>query len=83
MNLQEVVLHQVARIARSGRDFFVGVYPGVVDAEVRRTFAYVAEVKSRLLADLAPWVKPSPDSYSPGSEDPAANISPAAIVAKT
>ena len=80
MNRKEDVLHQVARIARSGRDFFVGVYPGVVDAEVRTTFAYIAEVKSRLLADLAPWLTSGMESSSPALDD---HISPAAIVAKT
>ena len=83
MNRHEDVLHQVARIARSGRDFFVEVYPGVVDAEVRTTFAYIAEVKNRLLDDLAPWLASSADAPSPGSEDPSDHISPAAIVAKT
>ena len=80
MNRHEDVLHQVARIARSGRDFFVEAYPGVVDAEVRTTFAYIAEVKSRLLADLAPWLTLGIDSSDPVSDD---HISPAAIVAKT
>ena len=80
MNRQEDVLHQVARIARSGRDFFVEVYPGVVDAEVRTTFAYIAEVKSRLLTDLVPWLTSGMDSSNPVSDD---HISPAAIVAKT
>ena len=79
MNRQEDVLHQVVRIADSGREFFVGVYAGVVDAEVRTTFAYIAEVKTRLLADLAPWLTPAVGSW----QDPADHISPAAIVAKT
>ena len=83
MNRQEDVLHQVARITRSGRDFFVGIYPGVVDAEVRATFSYIAEVKNRLLADLAPWLTPPLDSTNPAAEDPADHISPATIVAKT
>ena len=82
MNRHEDVLHQVARIARSGRAFFVGVYPGVADAEVRTTFAYIAEVKNRLLADLAPWLAPNLDSPVAGSEDRADRISPAALLAK-
>lgn len=80
MNRQEDVLHQVARIARSGRDFFVEVCPGVVDAEVRTTFVYIAEVKDRLLTDLMPWLTPPLESSPPG--DSADHISPAATVAK-
>jgi hypothetical protein len=80
MHRHEDVLHQVARIARSGRDFFVEVYPGVVDAEVRTTFAYIAEVKNRLLADVTPWLTAGADSMG---EDTGDHISPAAIVAKT
>jgi hypothetical protein len=80
MDRKEDVLHQVARIAHSGRDFFVEAYPGVVDAEVRTTFAYIAEVKSRLLADLEPWLTSAMESSSPALDD---HISPAAIVAKT
>ena len=84
MNRQEDVLHQVVRIAQSGRDFFVEAYPGVVDAEVRTTFAYIAEVKSRLLADLTPWLAANSNSSQPElSADSADHISPAAIVAKT
>jgi hypothetical protein len=82
MNRQEDVLHQVARIARSGRDFFVEVYTGVVDAEVRTTFAYLAEVKSRLLADLEPWLTNS-SADDVAKADVGDHISPAAIVAKT
>jgi hypothetical protein len=80
MDRKEDVLQQVARIARSGRDFFAGAHPGVVDAEVRTTFAYIAEVKSRLLTDLAPWLTSAMESSSPALDD---HISPAAIVAKT
>ena len=80
MNRHEDVLQQVARIARSGRDFFVAMYPNVVDAEVRMTFAYIAEVKNRLLTDLTPWLTAGVDL---AKEDPADHISPAAIMAKT
>jgi hypothetical protein len=83
MNRQEDVLHQVARIARSGRDFFVEAYPGVIDPEVRTTFAYIAEVKNRLLTDLTPWLTPPLESPGSPAQDSADHISPAAIVAKT
>jgi hypothetical protein len=83
MNRQEDVLHQVARIASSGRDFFVEAYPGVIDAEVRTTFAYIAEVKNRLLADLNPWLATATDLSRPEPEGSGNHISPAAIVAKT
>jgi len=82
MNRQEDVLHQVARIARSGRDFFLEVYSGIVDAEVRTTFAHIAEVKNRLLTDLMPWLTPPLESSNPPAGDSADHISPAAIVAK-
>jgi len=75
MDRREDVLQQIARIARSSRDFFVAVYPGVNDAEIRTAFAYIGEVKTQLLADLAPWVPQT----EPDQADP---ISPAAIVAK-
>jgi len=82
MNRQEDVLHQVARIARSGRDFFVEVYPGVIDPEVRTTFSYIAEVKERLLTDLLPWLTPPLEASIPPPGDSADHISPAATVAK-
>ena len=83
MNRQEDVLHQVAQIARSGRDLFVEVYPGVVDADVRTTFAYIAEVKNRLLTDLVPWLMPPLEAVKPAPGDCGDHISPAAIVAET
>jgi hypothetical protein len=85
MHRHEDVLHQVAHMARSGRDFFSAVSTNIADAEVRTTFAYIAEVKSRLLTDLTPWLKADADStrLDPATEDSAEHISPAAIVAKT
>jgi hypothetical protein len=77
MNSHEDLLQQIARIARSSRDFFVDVYPGVTDAEVRTAFAYISEVKSRLLEDLAPWMPPAAATI-----EAIDHISPAAIVEK-
>ena len=77
MNRHEDILQQIDRIARSSHDFFVDVYPGVTDAEVRTAFAYIAEVKSRLLQDLAPWMLPTPQRG-----DATDHISPATVVEK-
>jgi len=74
MNSNEQVLQNMARIAQSGRDFFTDIYPRVLSSEVRTAFAYVADVKSRLLRDLAPWVP-----HIERSED---RTSPAATVEK-
>ncbi len=82
MHRQEDILHQVACIARSGRDFFVQVHPGIVDPEVRTTFAYIAEVKDRLLTDLLPWLTPALEPSSTPAQDSDDRISPAVIVAK-
>lgn len=60
-NMDEL-LQDITRIARAGNDFFVATYPAVVDAEVRTAFAYVSDVKSRLIADLQPWVLGMPAS---------------------
>jgi uncharacterized protein (TIGR02284 family) len=54
-NIDEL-LEEIARIARAGRGFFVATYPAVVDAEIRTAFAYVSDVKARLLSDLQAWV---------------------------
>jgi hypothetical protein len=77
MNRQEDLLQQITRIARSSHGFFVDVYPGVTDAEVRTAFAYISEVKGRLLQDLAPWMPPAATST-----DPTDHISPATVVEK-
>ncbi len=77
MNRHEDLLQQIARMARSSHDFYVDVYPGVTDAEIRTAFAYISEVKSRLLADLTPWMPPKA-----ALSDPADHISPATVVEK-
>ncbi len=53
------------------------MYPGVTDAEVRTAFAYISEVKNRLVEDLAPWM-PARATLS----DPTDHISPATVVEK-
>lgn len=52
-------LRQIARIAHSGHDFFVSVYPRIDDPQVRMAFAYLIDVKAQLIADLAAWLPPS------------------------
>ena len=74
MNSNEQVLQNLARIAQSGRDFFTEVYSRVHSSEVRTAFAYVADVKTRLLRDLTPWV--------PRIERGDDRTSPAAVVEK-
>jgi len=75
MNTNEQVLQNMARIARSGREFFAEVYPRVLSPEVRQAFAYITDVKSRLLRDLQPWV---PEIHASGDD----RTSPAAMVEK-
>ncbi|MDR3386084.1 MAG: hypothetical protein P4L92_03455 [Rudaea sp.] len=77
MNRHEDLLQQIARIARASHDFFVDVYPGVTDAEVRTAFAYISEIKSRLVADLEPWLAPTAANGGMGD-----HISPASVVEK-
>jgi len=72
MNRQEDVLNQILRIVRSGNDFYVDVYPRIVEAEERTAFAYISDVKQRFLADLRALVTREIDA---GSE----HISPAAL----
>ena len=75
MNSNEQVLQNMARIAQSGREFFASVYPRVVSPEVRQAFAYIADVKTRLLRDLQPWVPHV-------EKQPDDRTSPAALVEK-
>ena len=49
-------LQEITCIARAGREFFAAAYPVLADAEIRTAFAYVGDVKHRLIADLHPWV---------------------------
>lgn len=83
MKSHEDVLQQIVRIAQSGRDFFVQMYPRVTDPEERMAFTYISEVKNQLLVDLAPWV-PKVESKSAASAalPLAERTSPAAIVEK-
>ncbi|MGA9335699.1 MAG: hypothetical protein WBV39_15570 [Rudaea sp.] len=59
MNRQEDILQQIVRIVQSGHDFFVDVYAGLTDAEIRSAFSYVIDVKSQFLIDLSPWASAS------------------------
>ena len=49
-------LEEVVRIVRSGHEFFVNAYAGLSDAQLRTGFAYIIDVKSQCLVDIAPWV---------------------------
>ena len=80
MNRHEDLLQQIARIARSSRDFFVDAYPLVTDPDVRTAFSYISEVKRQLLLDLAPWLPQAEQDIA--DQDRADHISPAAIVEK-
>lgn len=56
MNREEDLLQQIVRIASIGRDFFIEMKPRVADSEVHAAFEYVADVKSRFVLDMTPWV---------------------------
>jgi len=73
MNSQDQVLQNMARIAKSGHDFFADVYPRVLSPEVRQAFAYICDVKARLLRDLQPWV-PSIVAADGDRTSPAAQV---------
>lgn len=55
MDREEDLLQQIVRIASISRDFFVEMKPRIADSEVRAAFEYIADVKSRVVADLIPW----------------------------
>ncbi|HET7065281.1 MAG TPA: hypothetical protein VFI49_13500 [Rudaea sp.] len=58
----EQTLQDIVRVAQSGRDFFVDIGSRAVEREVRETFAYVADVKKRLIESLAAWTPAPPPS---------------------
>jgi len=58
MPTNEQQLQDIVHLAQSGRDFFASVGPGAAETEVRAAFAYVADVKSRLVHALATWASP-------------------------
>ena len=78
MDHQEHTLQQIVRMARSGRDFFVSVYPRLDNAhgELRFVFSYIGYVNCSFIAGLAPWTHDFVD-------DPNDKISPAAALSKT
>ena len=78
MNHVEDLLLQIARIARSGRDFFVAAEPRINDAEIRMAFEYIGQVKGRLAADLAPFVARTQTAQP----TPAPSVSAAANIEK-
>lgn len=76
MNREQELLQQVLRIATAGRKFFTTVTPTIVDVEVRSAFDYIAEVKTRLIGDITPWVR------EPATDAPQ-HVSAAVSVEKT
>ena len=56
----EQALQDIVRVAQSGRDLFVDLGSRAGEGEVREAFAYVADVKKRLLESLATWTPPAP-----------------------
>jgi len=55
MDREEDLLQQIVRIAIIGRDFFIETKSRIADNEVRAAFEYIADVESRVVADLTPW----------------------------
>jgi uncharacterized protein (TIGR02284 family) len=55
----EQALQDIVRVAQSGRDLFVDMGSRAGEGEVRETFAYVADVKKRLIESLAAWTPPA------------------------
>jgi len=64
MAINEQQLQDIVRLAQSGRDFYASVGPGAAETEVRAAFAYVADVKARLVHSLATWSPPAPVTSS-------------------
>ncbi len=56
----EQALQDIVRVAQSGRDLFVDMGARAGEGEVREAFAYVADVKERLIESLAAWTPPAP-----------------------
>ena len=64
MPTNEQQLQDIVRLAQSGREFFLAAGPGAAETEVRAAFAYVADVKSRLIHGLAIWAPATATSGS-------------------
>jgi hypothetical protein len=58
----EQALQEIVRVAQSGRDLFVDIGSRTGEGEVREAFAYVADVKKRLIEGLATWTPPAPSA---------------------
>jgi len=61
-------LQEIVHLAQSGREFFASVGPGAAETEVRAAFAYVADVKSRLIHSLAVWAPSTPPGSASAGE---------------
>ena len=60
MSDTEQSLQDLCRMARSGQAFFAQTGPRASEDEVRAAFAYVADVKQRLVDSLSSWTPPPP-----------------------
>jgi len=54
----EKSLQDIVRVAQTGRDLFVELGSRTGEGEVRDAFAYVADVKRRLIENLSAWTPP-------------------------
>jgi len=63
----EQTLQDIVLVAQSGRDLFVDIGARTCEGDVREGFAYVADVKKRLVESLAPWTPPTPSLQRRGS----------------
>jgi len=68
MSTDQQQLQEIVRLAHSGREFFASVGPGAAETEVRAAFAYVADVKSRLIHGLAVWAPAAPPGSASAGE---------------
>jgi adenosylmethionine-8-amino-7-oxononanoate aminotransferase len=56
---EQALLQDIVRVAQTGHDFFADVGPRANEIEVRAAFAYVADVKRRLIHSLVTWAPPA------------------------
>lgn len=59
-------LQDIVRVAHCGRELFSDLGCRAYDGEVREAFAYVADVKKRLIDSLGTWTPPAPSGEQSG-----------------